>query len=254
MHSLSKAIRLLVGFALLALPLAEAAAASYFVRANTSGGDLFVDSQTSIDIYRNNSVGLAFGSGDLSTGKLKVYADGIDPSNTNSMWIDFGDTVTVLGVTEPVEISLGMNVSGSISGVVPYVLARLQLGNGGFTCNTGVCSFIGPAVALDQKQWLPPASGEVSQGLSVSILLTPDDSTFSFIGLLNAAVNAGGVADFGHTATLTLDLPPGLTFESASGVFLAPIPEPPTIASLLLGVIVVLWIGSSGRRLRHRVD
>lgn len=212
---------------------------SYFVRTNTSGGALLVDGETQIELSRSDFRGEAFGSANLADGRLKAFVSGIDPANTNGMWVDFGETISVIGVTEPMVVTLTMMVSGSLSGTVPYANARLQVGNAGFDCRPGVCLFDGPTSDTDSWQWASPPDKSVDRLFSVQRTLTPENSTFSFVAALQLTANAGGTADFSHTATMMFELPPGLTFTSASGVFLSPVPEPMTAALFALGVGVL---------------
>lgn len=53
---------------------------------------------------------------------------------------------------------------------------------------------------------------------------------------LSTDTHGGAIADFLNTARLSLGLPSGVTFTSASGVLLTSgVPEPSTLAMLLLG-------------------
>jgi len=60
---------------------------------------------------------------------------------------------------------------------------------------------------------------------------------------LNLFASGGVALDFSHTASVQLNLPPGVTFQSASGVFLngtANVPEPAPV--LMSGVgLCALW-------------
>jgi hypothetical protein len=212
---------------------------SYFVRTNASGGALLVDGETQIELSRSDSRGDAFGSANLADGKLRAFVSGIDPDNSNSMWVDFGETLSVIGVTEATVVTLTMMVSGSLSGTVPYANARLQVGNAGFDCRPGVCLFDGPTSDTDSELWASPPDKSVDRLLSVQRTVTPENPAFSFVAALQLTANAGGTADFSNTATMMFELPPGLSFTSASGVFLSPIPEPMTAALFALGLGVL---------------
>jgi hypothetical protein len=57
-------------------------------------------------------------------------------------------------------------------------------------------------------------------------------------------VNLQGIVDAGHTAQISLQLPPGFTFTSDSGVFLTQVPEPNTallLTTSLLGLATTRW-------------
>lgn len=58
--------------------------------------------------------------------------------------------------------------------------------------------------------------------------------------LLSIGYITDGAADFSHTASLSLDLPEGVTFSSGSGIFLQPVPLPGAVwllGSGLLGLV-----------------
>lgn len=63
-----------------------------------------------------------------------------------------------------------------------------------------------------------------------------------------AGLDGHGIADFSHTASLAIDLPPGYSFTSASGVFLSAVPELPPAALLLAGLAGMAGLGTRPRR------
>lgn len=232
---------LLVGVGMFSA-VALAAPGSYFVRTNTTGGELIVDGATSIAYARNNSHGVALGSADLASGQLKEFVSAIDPQNSNSIWVDFGDTVTVIGVSEPTVISMTLNVTGTLAGPVPQARSWIMIGQGGFECQPLVCLFPQPIVDQDQQLWFSPPDKVVGYMLTVQVQLTPEDPTFSFQAGMQLIAIAGGTADFGNSAALALVLPAGLSFTSASGVLLsAPIPEPPIVVLFAIGAPLLAW-------------
>lgn len=97
----------------------------------------------------------------------------------------------------------------------------------------------------DRMRWAPPPFFSVQDGdvLRGSIEMVEDELTiWVYAGLSVNAMN-GGWADYGNTARFHLDLPPGVTFTSASGHFLADRPpvaavaEPPALALGLMGLL-----------------
>jgi len=231
----SKFLRLLA-VCLLAGPL-TAQAALYFVRANMAPTvELYVDSQTSVTRNTNTVNGHAFGSASLTDGALRALADASSSgTSTVTSWVDFGDTITINGVTAPTAVTVQMHVTGTISGTVPFVSAQLFVGDS-FSCTSAVCQVVG--FTLDQGQW--NASGAVDDILSIQVTVTPTDHSFVFLGRLIAEANPpDGLADFENTGQLSLILPNGLSFSSASGVLLTSVsnvPEPGTLALLGLGL------------------
>jgi hypothetical protein len=70
-------------------------------------------------------------------------------------------------------------------------------------------------------------------------------------GYPNCSMNLNGIADAGHTAQISLQLPPGFTFTSDSGVFLTQVPEPNTAWLLTSGLLAIAT--TRRRRCRGRV-
>jgi hypothetical protein len=238
-------------FSAVSLPaLSAPVPADYFVRANMANGGLSIDDATSISGSRSGALGsTATGSADLGQGTLRAYADANDPANTIGAWVDFGDTITVLGLLAPTTVTLQMRVHGTLSDIA-RASARLQVGDS-LTCTDVVCGLVAGIVDDDYDFWEPPDSFlEVDQVLSVSRQVGPGNATFAFYAdLIISANGPTGVSDFGNTATMNLILPSGLSFTSGSGVFLtAPssVPEPGALGLVLMGLGALLV----GRR-RH---
>ncbi len=104
--------------------------------------------------------------------------------------------------------------------------------------------------------------------LTSSFLITPQNPRFAFSARLlvgnfssfsaDSIETRETVLDFGNTARLSIDAPPGITFVSDSGAFLvsAPVPEPATSALLTLGLGLLLATAarqSAGRLQRLRI-
>ena len=70
-------------------------------------------------------------------------------------------------------------------------------------------------------------------------------------GFPNCSTDLHGLADAGHTAQISLQLPPGFTFTSDSGVFLTQVPEPSTVLLLTSGLLAIA--ATRRRRCRGRV-
>lgn len=106
--------------------------------------------------------------------------------------------------------------------------------------------------ASGNRNWFDPANVQV--GLSLFFSVTPTKPDFSFLARLGTGSRLnlfGGLGnnqvqeaatDFGNTAQLSLIVPEGVTWHSASGAFLvpAPVPVPPALwlfGSGLLGLV-----------------
>jgi len=196
-------------------------------------------------------------SADLASGSLRAV--------TATHWLDpvydaglakaaLYDKVTFSGLTGTQVITLNMVVHGSFSGP--------PSGGGGDVYASLISDQLPAGVHLHEGNagdiYLPegvvgavttnadPITGlfdrnDVRIDLSKSFAVTPGNPSFWFLAQLQ--LFAGGtneVTDFGHTALLSLDLPPGVTYTSSSGLFLtavAPVPEPDTMWLLLAGLI-----------------
>jgi hypothetical protein len=113
----------------------------------------------------------------------------------------------------------------SASGVVFPPLRALEYANQ----DKGV----GPQESVVARSW-------IRNGNSFSTVLTlngPDPyvAVFGSIG----AFARGGLADYSSTAAFGIQTPPGVTFDSLSGAFLAPVPEPLTSVMMLSGLAVL---------------
>lgn len=84
--------------------------------------------------------------------------------------------------------------------------------------------------------------------LTSSFDITPSKPSFAFsarllIGNFSTFADGSGggdtVLDFGRTAKLSIDAPPGVAFVSGSGAFLVPVPEPANAALLAIGLVAL---------------
>jgi hypothetical protein len=198
-------------------------------------------------------------SADVSAGSLRavVATQWLDPVYQAGLAkVALYDTLTFAGLTGSAVITLNMSIHGRFSGP--------PSGGGGDVYASLISDFppLGIHVAESNSGdiYLPegtvggvttnadPITGlfdrnDVRFDLSRSFAIVPG-GTFWFLAQLN--LFAGGtneVTDFGHTALLSLDLPPGVTYTSSSGLFLtgvaAPVPEPETTWLLLAGLIPI---------------
>ena len=207
-------------------------------------------------------------SANQASGQLRVavQADGNARAVASA---GFGDLLTIIPTSgfsdSSFQIAVQMVLSGSITGnavaggmiQLTSALGNVQVGG---DAGTGMCTAVPSVCGLS-----PTPAGSQTQILTAYIdILT--SSPFLFIqDRLSAAVNCinsnclqdqAGIADFSHTAQLSLILPAGFTFTSDSGVFLSDIntgpgqtvPEPPTYAMLLTGLGL---LGFTARLRKH---
>lgn len=98
--------------------------------------------------------------------------------------------------------------------------------------------------------WAPTSFFTVNDGdlIRGSLQMTGEQMTVWFYAGMSVSASMGGWADYGNTVRFHLDLPPGVTYTSASGVFLAdrppipPVPEPSSLALGLAGLASMAWV------------
>jgi len=196
-----------------------------------------------------------FASVDLATGQVKVKATAtIGFLNGGSVGVASGmarasleDSLTFFLPTgvSTADINFSMLIDGDIDCGLGCTIAstftRIQLG--GVSAGSANCCDLGNSVPL------PHTFGGTVLGVQSGQTLVLQAS-------IQAAIIGNGTIDFGNTATISFDLPTGVTFTSQSGVFLTqsptadPIPEPSTI--LLFGTGIA-GLGAWRYRKRKKV-
>lgn len=207
----------------------------------------------------------AYANADLATGKLRVYAT--DPAfpivNGPDTYITFNQSRTNASFTDLLSfdfdpaftadyfrVGIRVGLDGSFTSLAPNGSGTIKLTldtslsgqeflySGSFGQNSGVFTNL-------------TSFGSNVYGFDVS--LSRANPSFSLRELLSA--NAyGGTTDYSHTATTSLVLPQGVSYRSASGVFLSgdstpAVPEPATWASMIAGFGL---LGGALRRRRFR--
>lgn len=220
---------------------------------------------TSASDTRNCAVSAPTGTGttsaDLATGALRTKATGVSVS-AGTAGATFSDTVTIAGnLANPIQFHVLLDVHGAISGpagdpnfngngslmatdletknALAFGSNIVQLRNYDGTNNplTNFPSPIGTSTEFIGS--LVPSNVH----LVIDNLVTVDATHPSFVltaSLSSAAapLTAGvEIVDFGNTASLSILLPNGFTFHSASGVLLStPVPVPPPFALFATGL------------------
>jgi hypothetical protein len=215
----------------------------------------------------------ASASADVSGGSLRavVATQFIDPLYRAGLAkAALYDTLTFAGLSGPVVVTLNMSIHGSFSPVpsgggadvtASLISDFLPLGIHVHESNAGDI-YLPEGIVGGVKTNADPITGlfprnDVRFDLSKSFAVSPGAPSFWFMAQLNLL--AGGtndVTDFGHTALLSLDLPPGVTYTSSSGLFLtdiaAPVPEAETAWLLLAGILPLAarlrWTRRAGAR------
>jgi hypothetical protein len=196
-------------------------------------------------------------SANQASGQLKVAAQA-DGNARASARAGFSDLITIIPTSgfldSSFQIAVQMVLSGSITGnadaggiiQLTSALGNVQVGGDAgtvmCTADPSVCNPVSPTPAGSQTQTLI-AYIDI---LTSSPFLFTQDTLFAGVNCINSQclLEQSGIADFSHTAQLSLILPAGFTFTSDSGVFLSDIntgpgqtvPEPPTYAMLLAGL------------------
>ena len=219
---------------------------------------------------------LAFGAAALDTGALKASAT-FQLFDT-SYWLSgtrrpevislIQDRVTFSGPGTKVAVTLTVQFNGSFnmtgaSGlgeiqVSPFIelagygalaagIDRLYnpsgISNGGVAQNLVTTEFVGtPAAGSFLNASLTAVDGQL---VMTKLVSTNTPITLSMQLALAFSQLTPGVrsqADFGHTATLSIALPTGYSYSSASGVLLtaAAVPEPGTFGLMALGVVALV--------------
>ncbi len=181
---------------------------------------------------------LSVASASLQSGQLKVFAlTQLDaPRQEAKARAYFGDDVTLfLGSTPLVQLPNGLvgeirlSIHGSRSTELLDAGANLDVSD------LLLGHTIGEQIVEDLQ------GGET--------LVVQFDRPFRFFADLTVTAIHGQFGNFGSTGTISISLPPGYSFGSASGVLLTPVPEPGTWAFMLAGLGLAGW---AARRARAR--
>lgn len=243
--------RTLLGVVLLGLICSSANAAGYYIRfdtSTTSSAFQEFDGVTASSLSETNDiylgadlVGFAYEelSADLSTGRLAVYQESTSSEGGASSTALFGDTLTFnLGGESFADVTVTMRVHGFFDVHQGQARAELRTGQVLLESAFAVDNHSTDYHCCDDDQY-------VDDLLSIVVRVTEADPDFAFWSYLQINHLGGGTADFANTAQMSVVVPDGVTFTSASGVFLAEaVPAPPAI--WLLGTALA---GLGGRRL-----
>jgi PEP-CTERM motif-containing protein len=188
-------------------------------------------------------------SANLVSGQLHVFADSDGPaaSNANAHFSDVITIVPTLGFTTGFFATFTLSVEGTLTGNADAG-GELQAGSTVDHADVGGRALCTAAPAVCSPLLSTPG-GRLTQSLVATILVDPSNPIVFIQPFLFAAANdingnflfdESGRANFADTAQLSIDLPPGFTFTSNSGVLLteAPqsTPEPATLPLMGAGL------------------
>jgi len=184
------------------------------VSLNSPGDTLYGSLNTSVNFQEGT---LRFFATTQDDGTASVKAAG-------SAWLVDTLTLDWGSRTDPFDLGVKLTVSGSNTATI------LNSASASLSVSVGTES---------QAQQLSLVSFSGSQDILLTFRIDPSTSshTMSIDTLLSIGYITDGTADFFHTASLSLDLPEGVTFSSASGVFLHPVPLPGAVWLLGSGLL-----------------
>lgn len=207
-------------------------------------------------------------SANLSTGTLRTYAytdttdsgAAAEPPMAGAGWrtqagASWSDAVTFAAPTNapagpPVPVTFKLDVRGNFAGFFSNLTSTSFLMVKGAKSQVDFAwdGRIGPngssdatATTLGTVTGLSVDPDQLHGLLAVTVVVKPGEA-ISVIGssLSKAAAGpyASAIADFDHTATLSIEVPDGYTFTSHSGVLLS-VPEPATWHSMIAGLVLL---------------
>lgn len=220
--------------------------------------------------------GFASASANLATGVLAAVAKGVFVNN-GSASAHFSDTITILGgLVGPLGVNISLGVHGVVSG--PALSSPTLNGNGevitaGFGVTGAITNNQESVILLDYSGTNAPLTNEtfgfgtgVSEGvgslfpndiefhIADDVMVDGAHPSFTFTADIGAFAQpvqfpAGALetVDLGDTATLTLTLPNGFSFTSASGVLLSQVPGTPAVPepsslAILVAALAAAWM------------
>ena len=173
---------------------------------------------------------LSVSSANLASGQLRVYALAQIGQNLFTQearsYAYFSDDVLLFSGATPLDTlpdglmgELRLSIHGSRSAAVVDASASLELD-----------ALSGHEIGVDDIEDLHDGD----------TLVVPFNTSFHFFAFLGVTVRDGQFADFGSTGTVSVILPEGYSFESASGVLLTPEPGGFASSCAAIGAIVAL--------------
>jgi len=190
----------------------------------------------------------ASSAADIMSGALRVYTQASGRMGVGAAAASFFDTVTFYapaGFTgNTVQVTETLHVFGSVTG------AHMDLNYWSGYWSASVYDPFHDATRHYGSITPGPTNFDVSLTLTLPVVagVAQDRISFSLVAYADAGCNECALTmDFGNTATVTQTLPQGWAFSSASGVFLAPVPEPASAGLYLAGLGLMGWVAARRR-------
>jgi hypothetical protein len=250
----------------------------------TGGGSASASFANASTLTQNSSGAASLGLGSLSaTANSFQWSGALTPPNgtggVSTSRAEFRETVSFINATAAnLLLPFAWTVEGDIpagsGGSYKYAFSSIQLfkSNSNTTGNTllqgststtladsyafgyvdGNTSFSQPVG--DGAWFTGTVPAPIGSKLMATLVVSPGQSDIDILALLDLDCRGGWNCNFGNTAKFSFDpLPYGLSFTSASGVFLTtPIPEPETWTMLVVGLGLVGF--AARRRVRKSGD
>lgn len=207
-------------------------------------GQAFAIAPTALDVGTYNAQlfsATANASADLASGQLHVFASSDGPAVATA-YTHFSDVITIAPTQGFVDFFLAtftLTVEGTLTGNADGG-GTLQVGSTIDSATVGGTAICTAAPTVCSPVPSTPG-GSVTQTLAATIYVDPANPIVFIQPFLFAGANdinghflfdESGLANFGDTAQLSIDLPPGFAFTSNSGVLLTEgvqsAPEPAT--------------------------
>jgi PEP-CTERM motif len=194
----------------------------------TTGGNPNQSSASSAETM--GGIGSAKSSGDSATGLLRAYSQELGTTGSSAaagsgVW----DTLTFSGANVSATGTLTLTISGTFTDV-------------GYGAADAVVSIPSTFAFSSPSTWTVLNKSNTSQILSVPFTITNGVPIEVGAELYTAAYNSFNIAtaDLYDPPVLSLQLPTGVTYTSASNVFLtSAVPEPETYVTLMAGLAMV---------------
>lgn len=207
--------------------------ASYNLTASSSSASL-QSARLSQPAYLGSSVGTTYA--DLATGMLgsTTHADWARGASTRASWSDVL-TFNVAGAAPETVTHITVSLAFDRDSTLDIAQGDLRFGTAFATATSGTQV----ANSSNQGGWVSGDWASAGPNLSVftgTYALVGATPTLSLRTYLSIGAGWARGLNYDNTTAFQMNLPAGVSFSSASGVFLSAVPEPGTYALMLAGL------------------